>query len=74
MLTPEMSVVARDDPEPGDRSFFQVSHVRVGAQGLELPSQTLSRELDKKQSGLDSNQQPHEMLGRGLVLYHHRKP
>ena len=51
--------------KPGARSFFWVSHVGAGVQGLG-PSSTAfpdhSRELDQKWSSWDSNQCPYGML------------
>ena len=58
------------NPKPGARSFFQVSHVSAGAQGIG-PSSTAfpgpSRELDQKWSSRDSNQCPHGMLALQAV-------
>ncbi|XP_062033657.1 serine/threonine-protein kinase BRSK1 isoform X2 [Lepus europaeus] len=52
------------DPKPGARSFFWVSHMGAGAQGLG-PSSTAfpghSRELDRKRSSRDSNWRPYGM-------------
>ena len=52
------------DPKPGARSFFWVSHMGTGAQGLG-PSSTAfpghSRELNWKWSNGDLNQRPYGM-------------
>ena len=50
--------------KPGTRSFFQVSHVGAGAQGLGSSSAAFtghSRELDRKWSSWDSNLCPYGM-------------